>query len=59
MILQDLQNAGPGAYKDYKGRLWFAWRPVQTVGGWRWLCLVRRCIDKEGPDAGRPYYREI
>jgi hypothetical protein len=44
---------------DYQGRPWFAWYPVRTVNGWHWLSIVRRCIDTEGPEAGKPYYREL
>ncbi len=27
---------------------WFAWRPVRTNEGWRWLCLVLRVRKHNG-----------
>jgi hypothetical protein len=59
MTLVDLQKFAPDADKDFKGRPWFAWRPVRTINGWRWFCFVRRCVDTGGPDAGKPYFREL
>ena len=59
MTLVDLQKLAPDADKDFMGRPWFAWHPVRTVNGWRWFCFVRRCVDTGGPDAGKPYFREL
>ena len=28
---------------------WFAWRPVLTPDGWKWLCMVGRRWSTDGP----------
>jgi hypothetical protein len=44
---------------DVQGGVWFAWHPVRTIDGLRWLRVVRRCIDMTGLMAGGIYYRDV
>jgi hypothetical protein len=39
---------------DRNGVTWFAWHPIRTLSGWRWLTLVRKYWDGE-----EPYFRDL